>query len=59
MKSMLRRLLKDEAGATAIEYALIGVAVSIAVIAAATNIGTATSNMFSMVVNTVVAAIGS
>jgi pilus assembly protein Flp/PilA len=38
---MLRRLLKDRTGATAIEYGLIGVLISIAIIAGVTQLGSA------------------
>jgi pilus assembly protein Flp/PilA len=36
----LRKFLRDESGATAIEYGLIAACISIAIIAAATNVGT-------------------
>lgn len=59
MKSVISRFIKNEAGATAIEYALIGAVISIALIATVGNIGTATVGLFSYVVDTVKAAIGS
>lgn len=37
---MIRTFLKDERGATAIEYALIGSLISILIVSGATNIGT-------------------
>ena len=39
MHQMIRRFLKDEAGATAIEYGLIAALISIAAIAAMGNVG--------------------
>jgi pilus assembly protein Flp/PilA len=43
------RLLRDEAGATAIEYALVASLISIAIIAGATSIGTSLSGTFNTV----------
>jgi pilus assembly protein Flp/PilA len=45
--SLLAAVLKDERGATAIEYALIAVLLSIAVIAGATVIGNKLNSTFS------------
>jgi pilus assembly protein Flp/PilA len=42
-------LLKDESGATAIEYGLIAALISIAAIAAMTTVGTKLSTTFSLV----------
>ncbi|MEM7299452.1 MAG: Flp family type IVb pilin [Pseudomonadota bacterium] len=39
MKKAFARFLKDESGATAIEYGLIAALISITIITAATNIG--------------------
>ncbi len=39
MRQMIRRFLKDEEGATAIEYGLIAALISIAAIAAMGNVG--------------------
>jgi pilus assembly protein Flp/PilA len=39
MKSLYSRYLKDESGATAIEYALIAGFISIVIVAAVTNVG--------------------
>ncbi|EFO33149.1 Flp/Fap pilin component [Roseibium sp. TrichSKD4] len=46
MKNLLVRLLKDEAGTTSIEYALIGVLLSIIMIGAVTMMGTSLNSMF-------------
>ena len=46
MKSLLARFVKDESGATAIEYALIASGIGIAIIAAVNSLGTAISNKF-------------
>ena len=42
----LRKFLRDEQGATAIEYGLIAALISIAAIGAMTNVGTALSSLF-------------
>ncbi len=39
MKNVLARFMKDESGATAIEYGLIAALISITIITAATSIG--------------------
>ena len=41
-----KRLLRDESGATAIEYALIGTGVAVAIIAAVNSLGTAVNDLF-------------
>ena len=46
----------DESGATAIEYGLIAALVSIAAITAMTSLGTAVSNTFDVVANTMEAS---
>ena len=46
---MLRAFLKDESGATAIEYALLAAGVSIAIISAVKGIGTKLNSTFSSV----------
>jgi pilus assembly protein Flp/PilA len=46
---ILRKFLRDESGATAIEYGLIAACISIAIIAAATSVGTALHNTFNAV----------
>lgn len=45
-KASFYRLLRDESGVTSIEYALIAVFVSVALIAGATLIGNSLSNTF-------------
>lgn len=47
--AFLRSLLHDQRGATAVEYALIAVLVSIAAIAAMTNMGDSMSTTYSEV----------
>jgi pilus assembly protein Flp/PilA len=54
--NMIKSLIRDESGATAIEYALIAGLVSIAIIAALTLLGTNLSNLFNTVATTVEAA---
>ena len=58
MATTLARFCDDNSGATAIEYGLIGALISIAIIAAATQIGTDLGALYGAVataVNTVVA----
>jgi pilus assembly protein Flp/PilA len=45
------RLLKDDAGATAIEYGLIAALISVVAIAAMTNVGTNLQTIFNTVAN--------
>ena len=49
MSRLLRAFAADSSGATAIEYALIATLVSVAVVAGATQIGTALSAKFNAV----------
>ncbi len=49
MRKMLNQFVKDESGATAIEYGLIAALVSIAAIAALTTLGTQLSAIFTQV----------
>lgn len=46
MRATLVRVLKDENGATAIEYGLIAALIAVAAIAAMTSVGTALNSMF-------------
>ena len=49
MTTLISRFLKDESGATAIEYGLIASLISIGIITAATKLGTNISNTFNNV----------
>ncbi|WP_363348813.1 Flp family type IVb pilin [Methylocystis echinoides] len=49
MKTFLARFLKDESGATAIEYGLIASLIGVAVIAVTRNLGTKLSATFNNV----------
>jgi len=49
MRNIIRELLKDESGATAIEYGLIAALVSVAAIAALTAMGSSLETMFNRV----------
>jgi len=49
MKNVLARFMKDESGATAIEYGLIAALISITIITAATSIGTGIASKFTAV----------
>jgi pilus assembly protein Flp/PilA len=46
MKALVSRFLKDESGATAIEYGLIASLIAVAIITAATALGTKLSDLF-------------
>jgi len=48
---MLKRLLRDEAGATAIEYGLIAAGIAVAIIVVVQNVGTNLSGTFASVQN--------
>jgi len=49
MRKLVVRFVADEAGATAIEYALIAVGISIVIVAAVNSIGTSLSSTFSSI----------
>lgn len=49
MKAMLSTFLRDETGATAIEYGLIAAGIAIAIIAAVNGVGTGVSSVFTSV----------
>ncbi|MBM3623255.1 MAG: Flp family type IVb pilin [Alphaproteobacteria bacterium] len=51
MLSIFRRILKDEQGATAIEYGLIAALISVAAITAFTAVGTKLSDMMTNTAN--------
>ena len=46
MKSMIKSFLKDESGATAIEYGLIAAGISVAIITAVNGLGTKINSNF-------------
>jgi pilus assembly protein Flp/PilA len=49
MRSLLSRFLSDQSGATAIEYALVAMGVSIVIVAAVNGIGTNLKSTFTEV----------
>jgi pilus assembly protein Flp/PilA len=49
MKTLLSRFVKDQSGATAIEYGLIAAGISVAIIAVVQGLGTSLKNTFSSV----------
>jgi pilus assembly protein Flp/PilA len=51
MRETIRRILADETGATAIEYGLIAALISVAAIAAMTNVGNNLKTIFNSVAN--------
>ena len=55
---ILKKIRKDESGATAIEYGLIAALVSVAAIGALTAMGGSLNSMFTTVSNALSAAVG-
>jgi pilus assembly protein Flp/PilA len=51
MKSLVTRFLKDESGATAIEYGLIAAGISVAIITILKGVGTKLKSTFTSVQN--------
>ena len=51
MKSLFKRFVKDESGATAIEYGLIAAGISVAIIAVVNSLGGQLKSTFSSVSN--------
>ena len=49
MKSFVKRFVKDESGATAIEYGLIAAGISVAIIAVVNSLGSQLKTTFSTV----------
>ncbi|MBI5278017.1 MAG: Flp family type IVb pilin [Burkholderiales bacterium] len=49
----ITQFLRDESGATAIEYGLIAALIAVAIIAAATTLGTRLSGLFTAIANCV------
>ena len=47
--ALRERLVHDEQGATAIEYALIAAGIAVAIVAAVSTLGSATNNLFASV----------
>ena len=49
MSNMIARFVKDESGATAIEYGLIATLIALAIVVGATAVGTSLSNKFNTI----------
>ena len=49
MTNLFARFVKDESGATAIEYALIAAGIAIAIISAVNGVGTSITNKFTTI----------
>jgi pilus assembly protein Flp/PilA len=49
MKNLIARFVKDQSGATAIEYGLIAAGISLAIIAVVNGIGTNLNNKFTSI----------
>ena len=58
MLSPFKNLIRDESGATAIEYGLIAALVSVAAVVALENMGTSLENMFTTVSGKLDTAVG-
>ncbi len=58
MRDALRRFLADRRGATAIEYALIAMLVSVSIIASARTIGTEAGRLYSFISESITEATG-
>jgi pilus assembly protein Flp/PilA len=56
MKNVLLRFVKDEAGATAIEYGLIAAGISVAIIAVVNGLGTQLKTTFTSISTTLATA---
>lgn len=52
MSNLIARFVKDESGATAIEYGLIAALIALAIMAGAGALGNAIDNQFSSIANT-------
>ncbi|HXW48353.1 MAG TPA: Flp family type IVb pilin [Xanthobacteraceae bacterium] len=53
MKAIIKRFVRDETGATAIEYGLIAAGISVAIIAAVKTVGTNLNTTFTNVSNAI------
>jgi pilus assembly protein Flp/PilA len=53
MSKLMRRLLRDDAGATAIEYGLIAALIAVAIIAGATAVGGSLATTFGNVASSI------
>jgi pilus assembly protein Flp/PilA len=51
MKALFSRFVKDESGATAIEYGLIAALIAVAIIVAVRSVGNESRNTFNLVSN--------
>jgi len=58
MTKIFARFMKDESGATAIEYGLIAALISVALITGATTLGKALNNQFSAISTKMTTATG-
>ena len=56
MKTLFSRFVKDESGATAIEYGLIAAGISVAIIATVNALGTQLKSTFSTITSQLAAA---
>jgi len=56
MKNLVSRFMKDESGATAIEYGLIAAGISVAIISVVQTLGTSLVGIFTKVSDELIAA---
>ena len=56
MNNLVKRFVKDESGATAIEYGLIAAGISVAIIAAVKGLGTQLNSTFSTITSQLASA---
>jgi pilus assembly protein Flp/PilA len=56
MNSLVKRFVKDESGATAIEYGLIAAGISVAIIAAVKGLGTQLNSAFGTITSQLASA---
>jgi pilus assembly protein Flp/PilA len=56
MNSLVKRFVKDESGATAIEYGLIAAGISVAIIAAVKGLGTQLNSTFGTITSQLASA---
>jgi len=56
MRTSIARFVKDESGATAIEYALIAAGISVAILVAVNSVGTKLTGVFNTIATDLTAA---
>ena len=54
MKALCKRFARDESGATAIEYALVGTLISVVIVASVTALGLRVADLYDVVKNKII-----